>query len=218
MTVTSASERWTASVGILGGTFNPPHLGHVAVALQALAQLGLDRVVLMPAATAPHKGAAADPGAQHRLNMCRLAVAGSDGLSACGMEIERGGPSYTVDTLTDIHASHPHARLTFIVGADTALTLPRWRTPARLLELADLAVATRTGSAREQVLETVAGVGGDGNAAGVRFLSMLPVEVSSTATRRRVADGRPVEDLVGRDVAAYIAEHRLYESPTEVES
>ncbi len=185
------------------------------MARHALAQLGLDRVVLMPAAAAPHKDAGADPGSRHRLNMCRLAVAGSEGLSACAMEVERGGPSYTVDTLTAIHASHPDTRMTFIVGADTALTLPHWHTPERLLELAELAVATRTGSASEQVLETLSGLGGD---ARVRFLAMPPIEVSSSAVRSRVAEGRPCADLVGPEVAEYIAEHRLYGPPAVRES
>jgi nicotinate-nucleotide adenylyltransferase len=198
-------------VGILGGTFNPPHLGHIAVASHALAELGLERVLLMPAGVAPHKAAAPDPGPRHRLSMCRLAVEGSDGLSACGMELDREGPSYTVDTLTSIHATHPDARLTFIVGADTAETLPAWREPARVLALAELAVATRAGSPREHVLETLEGL----TAARVSFLAMPALEVSSSDVRERVARGESVDDLVGARVAGYIAEHGLYASTTE---
>jgi len=203
------------SVGILGGTFNPPHLGHLAVARHAQEELGLERVLLMPAHTPPHKAAAKDPGPEHRLQMCRLLVAGADGLSACGLEIERGGPSYTVDTLKAIHASHPDAELTFIVGADTAGTLASWREPAQLLELARLAVAARSGSARELVLETVAGLAGgegDGQAPGaeVRFLEMPAIEISSSMVRRRVAREEPIEELVAPAVAGYIAEHGLY--------
>ncbi len=197
-----------ASVGILGGTFNPPHLGHLAVARHARAELGLDRVVLMPVHTAPHKTDAADPGPGHRLNMCRLAVEGGEGLSACGLEIERGGRSYTVETLRDIHASHPDARLTLIVGSDTALTLTGWREPTRLLQLAQLAVASRTGSARREVRETVLALGGA--AEQVRFLTMAAIEVSSSAVRRRAAAGEPLDGLVTAGVAAYIAEHGLY--------
>jgi len=165
----------------------------------------------------------------HRLRMCQLSVEGADGLSACGLEIERGGPSYTVDTLEAIHASHPDAELTFIVGADTARTLASWREPVRLLELAHLAVAARTGSARRQVLDTVVSLGAadeDGQEGGraqaererVRFLEMPAIEISSSMVRRRVARGEPIDELVGPAVARYIAEHGLYRSETEAVS
>src|SRR5437660_315879 len=108
----------------------------LALASHALDALALRRVVLMPAHTSPYKPSAPDPGPEHRLRMCRLLVGGAPGVSVCALEIERGGTSYTVDTLTAIHASHPDAELTFIVGADTASTLPAWREPARLLRLA----------------------------------------------------------------------------------
>jgi nicotinate-nucleotide adenylyltransferase len=218
-----------ASVGILGGTFNPPHLGHLALARRALEQLGLQRVVLMPAHTSPHKVAAPDPGPEHRLRMCRLLVGGVAGVSACALEIERGGASFTVDTLTAIHASHPDAELTFIVGADTASTLPAWREPARLLELAGLAVAAREGTTRAGVLQSLRSIGaastgaaveaqpasesgadGRGGPQSIRFLDLPVIDVSSSAARQRVANGEPIEDLVGAEVAAYIAEQGLY--------
>jgi nicotinate-nucleotide adenylyltransferase len=219
-----------ASVGILGGTFNPPHLGHLALARHALAALALQRVVLMPAHTSPRKPVAPDPGPEHRLRMCRLLVRDTPGVSVCALEIERGGRSYTVDTLTAIHASHPHAELTFIVGADTVSTLPGWREPARLLRLADLAVAARAGTTRAEVLASLRSVG-DGRAGAamqahdragadgrtgaqrVRFLQMPVIDVSSSAARRRAADGRAIEDLVGPDVASYVSEQGLYRAP-----
>jgi nicotinate-nucleotide adenylyltransferase len=177
-------------------------------------------VLLMPAHIPPHKSAEQDPGAQHRLNMCRLAVEGEPGVSVCSLEIDRPGPSYTVDTLSAIHASHPDAELTFIVGADIARTLPAWREPAKVLELARVAVGARTGAGDREVLEAVASVsrspeGGvvprsqpDGTE--VRFLRMPIVEVSSSIVRERVARGENVEQLVGPDVARYISEHGLY--------
>ena len=202
----------THSLGILGGTFNPPHLGHLAVARHAQAELGLERVVLVPAHTAPYKsdregGAGGeDPGPEHRLRMCELAVAGVDGLSVCPIEVERGGLSYSVDTLRAIHASHPDAELTFIVGADTAATIGSWREPQQLLQLTRLAIATRAGAARARVREALAAIA----TSDVCFLEMPPIEASSSLARRRVAHGEAVEDLVGPAVAAYIAEHRLY--------
>jgi nicotinate-nucleotide adenylyltransferase len=184
----------------------------------------------VPTHTTPYKASAEDledrrdPGPAHRLRMCRLAVDGVDGVSVCAIEIERGGLSYTVDTLSSLHASHPHAELTFIVGADTASTLGSWREPERLLELAQLAVATRAGSARRRVLEALGAIELADDAAGeartgadrVRFLEMPPIDVSSSLVRRRVADGDAVDDLVGPAVADYIAEHGLYRAPAEV--
>jgi nicotinate-nucleotide adenylyltransferase len=209
------------SLGILGGTFNPPHLGHLALARHALNQLGLQRVLMMPAHIPPHKPTEEDPRPEHRLRMCRLSVRDAAGISVCALEIERGGPSYTVDTLRAIHASHPGAQLTFIVGADTACTLPAWREPAVLLGLADLAVAARDGSGRTGVKDTVAPLLAAGRpqasnpGAALTFLDMPAIEVSSSMARDRVARGEPVEDLLGAAVAGYIAEHGLYRTPTE---
>jgi nicotinate-nucleotide adenylyltransferase len=174
----------------------------------------LERVVLTPAGTPPHKAGADDPGPEHRLAMCRLAVEGAEGVGVCALEIERGGPSYTVDTLRSIHASQPHAELTFIVGADTARTMPSWREPRELLGLAGLAVAARGGSSQADVLEAVATLGApDARRAAaptVRFLEMGEIDVSSSTVRRRAAAGESLADLVGPAVAGYIAEHGLY--------
>jgi nicotinate-nucleotide adenylyltransferase len=179
-------------------------------------------VLLMPAHVPPHKSAEQDPGAQHRLNMCRLAVDGEPGVSVCSLEIDRPGPSYTVDTLSAIHASHPDAELTFIVGADIARTLPAWREPAKVLELARVAVGARTGASDQDVLETVASLSRSPASGGVprsepgggevSFLRMPIVEVSSSIVRERVARGENVERLVGPAVARYISEHGLYGS------
>jgi nicotinate-nucleotide adenylyltransferase len=209
------------SVGILGGTFNPPHLGHLELARHARKELGLDRVLLVPARIPPHKQAEQDPGAEHRLAMCRLAVQDEPGLGVCAIEIERGGPSYTVDTLSAIHAIQPHAELTFIVGADIASTLPAWREPVKVLELARLAVAARAGAQPEEVLSTVASLdassgAGERSAPEVRFLQMPVIEVSSSMVRERVASGAPLEPLVGPRVARYIAEHGLYRHGSEL--
>ena len=169
------------TIGILGGTFNPPHRGHLALASHARAELGLERVLLMPAYSAPHKGEDEDPGPERRLEMCRLAVDGEAGLEACALEIERGGPSYTVDTLRAIKQSDPEAELTFIVGADMARTLPAWREPRALVELAGLAVAEREDAGRGEVLRALAPLG-----ARVTFLGMGMLEVSSSQVRERV--------------------------------
>jgi nicotinate-nucleotide adenylyltransferase len=188
---------------VLGGTFNPPHRGHLELARHARSELALGRVLLMPAHTAPFMArgeGGSDPGPEHRLRMCRLAAEGVDGVDVCALEIERGGVSYTVDTLSSLHASHPEAELTLIVGADVAGTLASWREPERLLELADVAVATRPGAPRRAL------------PAGARasFLEMPAIDASSSTVRARVAAGEPVQELVGGPVARYIAEHGLY--------
>jgi nicotinate-nucleotide adenylyltransferase len=197
-----------ATIGVVGGTFNPPHLAHLALARYAQEALGLERVALMPAYASPFKAAAPDPGPEHRLRMCALLVKETPAISACALEINRGGVSYTVDTLSAIHASHPDAELTFIVGADTASTLPSWREPARLLELATLAVAVRNGAGRGEVLHSLEALRVDPER--VRALDMPQLDVSSSRARERVAAGDPVEELLGREVAAYIAEQGLY--------
>jgi nicotinate-nucleotide adenylyltransferase len=169
-------------------------------------------VLLMPTHASPHKHASEDdPGPRHRLRMCQLLVGDDDRLAACAAEIERGGTSYTVDTLTAIHASHPDVTLTFIMGADTASTLAGWREPRKLLALADLAVASRARSAgRERVLDTVGRIAGRDRPPRVRFLEMPEIDVSSSHARSRAARGEPIDDLVGPAVAAYVAEQRLY--------
>jgi nicotinate-nucleotide adenylyltransferase len=196
-----------AHIGILGGTFNPPHRGHVALARHAREQLGLTQMVLMPAGAPPHKRGEADPGAEHRLRMCRLATEGIEGLSVSAAETERGGPSYTVDTLRQIKTSVPDAKLTFLVGADTARTVPSWHEPHELLGLAGLAVARRSGTQRREVLDALGSLGGEPE---ITFVEMPAVEVSSSMVRELVARGEPVDELVGAAVAAYIAEHDLY--------
>lgn len=201
------------SLGVLGGTFNPPHLGHLALARCALAQLGLERVLLVPSCLPPHKHAEADPGPEHRLCMCELAVAGIPGLEACPLEVRRGGPSYTVDTLSGLHALHPEASLTLILGSDIARTLPCWQRPQEVLALADVALAARAGDAPGEVLEALDALrppGDAGTALPPALLEMPEVPISSSLVRARVAAGEPLDGFVPPAVAAYIAEHALY--------
>jgi nicotinate-nucleotide adenylyltransferase len=193
-------------VGILGGTFNPPHLGHLLCASEAADQLGLDRVLLMPVAVPPHKEAPGDPGADERLALCELAVEGDERLGVSRLEVDRGGPSYTVDTLRVLHATGSGDSLTFIVGGDQALGLPAWREPGEVLRLAALAVAERSGAVRRDVVERLAGFPLE----RLRFFDMPRIDVSSSEVRRRVATGRSIRYLVPDAVAERIAERGLY--------
>src|SRR4051812_10372948 len=196
-----------ARIGILGGTFNPPHLAHLICAQEALTQLELERVVLMPVNVPPHKEAAEDPGASHRAEMCRLATAKDDRLAVSTLELDREGPSYTVDTLRAIHASAPGDDLTFIVGGDMAYSLPTWREPESVLELATLAVAERSGTRRGDIEQRLAELGGRER---VRFFDMPRVDISSSDIRHRVREGRPIRYLVPEEVVQYIGAQGLY--------
>jgi nicotinate-nucleotide adenylyltransferase len=199
-----------ARAGILGGTFNPPHLGHLALARRAADELGLGMVHLIPAHTPPHKVDEPDPGVGHRLQMCRLLVEDDPALAVCTLEIERGGASYTVDTLRVIDAAHPDTEMTLIVGADSARSMSAWREPTALFELADVAVAARPGTDREAVTQALAPLLGG---ARLEFLRAPMLDISSSQARDRAARGENVEELVGPRVARYIAEHGLYSAP-----
>jgi nicotinate-nucleotide adenylyltransferase len=199
-----------SAVGILGGTFNPPHLGHLVMAQEALVRLGLDRVVLMPVHAPPHKPLAAedDPGPEERVALCRLAAGDDDRLEVSDLEARRPGPSFTVDTLRELHDRDPEHDLTFIVGGDMAESLPRWREPEALLALARLAVAERAGLRREQIARRLGGLAGAGDR--VIFFDMPRIDVSSSSIRARVAGGEPIRYLVPDAVAARIAERGYY--------
>jgi len=196
-------------LGILGGTFNPPHIAHLVCAQEALDQLELDRVVLMPTNEPPHKQVAADPGAEARYELCRLAVAGEERFAVSRLELDRAGRSYTVDTLRALHDEHPQDDLTFIVGGDMARSLPTWREPEAVLELATLAVAERAGSEREQIRGELRALRG-ASAERVRFFEMPRIDVSSSLVRERVATGRPIRYLVPDAVADAIAQNGWY--------
>jgi nicotinate-nucleotide adenylyltransferase len=196
------------AVGILGGTFNPPHLAHMVCASEARAQLSLARVVLVPTGVPPHKPMEQEPGRTHRLRMCRLAAAGHrDWLEVSSIEVDRDGPSYTVDTLREIHATQPGDELTFIVGGDMAWSLPSWHEPEAILELASVAVAERAGARREEVRARLTAMAG---ADRISYIDVPRLDISSSALRRRVREGRPLDYLVADAVADYIEQWRLY--------
>jgi nicotinate-nucleotide adenylyltransferase len=197
-----------ARIGILGGSFNPPHVAHLVCASEAVAQLHLDRVLLTPVAAPPHKDADRDPGAHERLELCRLAIGDDERLGVCDVEVVRGGSSYTVDTLRELHARDPEDHLTFILGGDIALGLPTWHEPEAVLGLATLAVAERTGAARGDIVERLEE--SFGGLASLEFFDMPRIDISSSEIRRRIAAGQPIRYLVPDLVADRIEQGRLY--------
>ena len=177
-------------------------------ASEAAEQLDLDHVLLTPVATPPHKEATLDPGPEERLELCRLAVAGDQRFGVCDVEVKRGGPSYTVATLRELHERAPEDDLTFIVGGDIALGLPSWHEPEAVLDLATLAVAERSGAGRHDVTERLEHA--FPGRASLRFFDMPRMDVSSSQIRRRVAGGHSIRYLVPDPVAERIARERLY--------
>jgi nicotinate-nucleotide adenylyltransferase len=191
-------------LGVLGGTFDPPHQGHLAFAEWARSELGLDRVLFVPSSAPPHKRAAALSPARHRLAMTRLAVRGNPAFEVSALELRRRGPSYTVDTLRSLAARHPRARLHLLLGADMYATFRTWREPAEIARRATLVVALRPGTARPRRPR---------RELGVTWLDNPPLEVSSTALRERARRGRSLRYLVPDAVARYVERHRLYARP-----
>ncbi|MCZ6793934.1 MAG: nicotinate-nucleotide adenylyltransferase [Planctomycetota bacterium] len=203
-------------LGVYGGTFDPLHNGHLSVARAAREAHDLDRVLLVPAARAPHKRRTLSP-AGHRLAMVRLAVEGEDGLEASDLEIARGGVSYTVDTLETLAHLDSAAEIFLIVGADSLPELHLWKDVGRIFSVARVVVVNRPGHDPEAWRpELVADV--DPRAAE-RYrddqVVMAPSPVSSTQVREAIRAGRPVDGLVPPVVARYVAEHGLYRDDPE---
>ena len=190
----------------MGGTFDPIHVGHLAVAEEAREALGLDRILFVPAGRPPHKNAANVTALEHRVVMVELAIADNRGFELSRVEIDRPGPSYTVDTLEELATSGD--QLTVILSAETFAELPTWHAPDRLFEAARVAVAPRWGYPAPDPEWLAAAF--PGRKARVTYLEGPRLGVSSTALRARVAAGRSVRYLVPAPVAAYIDSHRLY--------
>lgn len=198
-------------VGILGGTFNPPHIAHLVCAQEAHRELGLDQVLFIPARIPPHKPVEHEPGPEHRLELCRRAVGDDERFAVADLELRREGPSYTVDTLEELSSQPSQPELFLIVGGDIAVGLPRWHKPERVLELATLAIAKRQGTPRAEVEDTLGTLEGGQRS---RFFAMPRMGVSSTMIRRRVRGGQPIRYLVPDAVAGYIKDHNLYAEDT----
>ncbi len=194
-------------LGVLGGTFDPIHLAHLVLAERAYEQMGLDQVLWLPAGDPWRKADRAVSPAEHRLAMVRLAIRGNPAFQVCSLELERDGPTYSVDTLAELGQEHPDSELVFLLGWDALEDLPNWREPERLIQLARLAVASRSG---EQLtpdkLERLL----PGLAARVVWIEMPRLDISGTELRRRAAAGASLRYLVPEGVEAYIREQGLY--------
>ncbi len=194
-------------LGVLGGTFDPLHVGHLVLAEQALEQLELERVLWVPSGDPWRKSGQPVTAAEHRVAMTQLAIADNPAFELCRLEVDRRGPSYSIETLAQLREERPGAELAFVLGLDALEDLPNWHEPARLVELAMLAVAAR-GGRQLSAPELEALLPGLGRR--VVWIEMPRVDISATDLRRRAAEGRTLRYLVPATVEAYIAEHRLY--------
>ena len=184
-----------------GGSFDPPHVGHLLAAQDAFDQLALDRIVLVPAATQPLKVGRSAASADQRLTMVRLLVEGDVRFEVSAVEVERAGLSFTVDTLQHFAAVHPAAERFLLLGADVLATFGQWREPERVLKLARPVVLERMG---EHVPALPAGMD------AIMRLPTRRVDVSSTEIRERVRNGKSIRGFVTDSVAAFIASAGLY--------
>jgi|SRR5215831_2579519 len=195
---------------MFGGTFDPPHVGHLALAEWARERLALDRVVFVPAGRPPHKRGPRLSSAEHRLAMTRLAVRRNPAFEVSTVELETSGPSYTVDTLQRLREGEERAWWFLLLGSDSLEELHTWHEPQSILDLATLAVARRPSAATDGAGPPRLSGGLHGR---VIELGNPLFEVSSTLVRRRARAGHTIRYLVPDSVAAYIVEHRLYPAP-----
>lgn len=174
-------------------------------------RLALDLVVWVPAGDPPHRSLEADPGAEERLTMCEYAVAGDERFRLSRVEVDRGGKSYTVDTLRSFADEDPARELVLLLGGDQAAALASWHDPDGVVDLvAEIGVAERAGARREDIAERVREL--PGAADKLRFFDMPRIDVSSSLVRRRAADGEPIRYLVPDKVASYIGAQSLYDA------
>lgn len=185
-------------IGLFGGSFDPVHNGHLALAEACREQAGLDAIWFVPTATQPHKPHGPVAGDEERVAMLRLA-----GVEVSMIEIERGGVSYTVDTLRSLNEAHPTVEWFLLMGADTLLDLPNWREPLEVIRLAKPLVVGRPGSANVALPELLGKV-------GYETIDMPPAAISSSEMRRRVAAGQSIEGLTPSAVVDFIRERGLY--------
>ena len=196
----------SGAVGIMGGSFDPIHLGHLVTAEQARAELGLDEVVFIPAGDQPQKIHATSP--ELRYLMTVLATAANPAFSVSRMEIDRPGATYTVDTLRSVRRQRPSARLFFITGADAILNILTWKDAQECLQLAEFVAATRPGYDLGK-LES------EGLRDHVRILDVPALAISSSDVRRRFAAGTPVRYLIPTEVEQFARKYRLYRTAPE---
>lgn len=192
-------------LGVMGGTFDPIHYGHLFVAEEARGAAGLDRVLFVPSGTPPHKRYAGMASAEARYDMVRLATDANPHFDVSRIETDRDGRSYTLDTLREIRALYPDSRIYFITGDDAALDILNWHEPYEIVRMATLLTVGRPGYARDKIFELPQEI-----RASIRMIDSPQLDISSTDIRRRVGAGRSIRYMVPEDVRRYIDDNGLY--------
>jgi nicotinate-nucleotide adenylyltransferase len=195
-------------LGLLGGTFDPPHFGHLIAAQEAVLTLGLESVLFLPARQNPLKQGEHGTDPEHRCRMVELAIADNPLFGLSRADLDRPPPSYTVDLLRALHVEQPGRELFFLVGGDILPELPRWHAPGELLRLATLVAVNRPGAPEPDLARIEQAL--PGAASQIRLLRVPGVAISSSDLRARVRGGQPIRYFTSPAVVAYIAEHRLY--------
>ncbi|MDA8334518.1 MAG: nicotinate-nucleotide adenylyltransferase [Peptococcaceae bacterium] len=199
----------SAGIGIMGGTFDPIHYGHLVTAEGARSDFGLDTVVFVPAARPPHKEPRRILAAEHRLTMTTLAVDTNPYFSVSAMEVERRGPSYTIDTVREMQLCYPGREIYFITGADAVLEILTWKNVGELMEMCYFIAATRPGYQLENLQVKLASLP-PGRLARIHSLVVPALAISSTDIRQRVREGRPIKYLLPEVVEDHIHREGLY--------
>lgn len=196
---------------MIGGSFDPVHIGHVIIAQDAIERLDLSEVIFIPAAIPPHKQHVQQMDSEHRMNMLRLATEADRRFSVSDIEVQRGGISYTVDTMHTLATLHPHSELVLIVGSDTLIDFHNWHQPDDLLSLCEVATFLRPGEdSFDEIAEKVQLPADQKKKLLDRVIEAHRVEISSTEIRQRILNGQGIRYLVPPEVERYIYEHGLY--------
>ncbi|WP_110111411.1 nicotinate-nucleotide adenylyltransferase [Bacillus sp. CGMCC 1.16541] len=186
-------------IGILGGTFNPPHLGHLIIANEVFEQLKLDECWFMPSYTPPHKEVSNEIDPEHRLHMLKLAIQNHEHFSVQDIEFQRKGTSYTFDTMKAVKELYPDVHFYFIVGGDMVEYLPKWYKIEELVHLVTFVGVKRPGYELKSSYP-------------LEFVEVIQVDISSSLIRQRVKSKRSIQYLVPNDIKQYVEENKLYES------
>ena len=194
-------------VGLFGGTFDPIHNAHLEVARQSLAQMDLRKVILIPSKHPPHKSEEGMTGAKTRYEMVKIAIEGRENLEVSQVEINRKGPSYTIDTLKEM--KEVYGKIAFIVGADNLINIDTWKKPEELLTSCPFIVAPRGGILEGDFHKGIF------EGKDLRFLNMSEISLSSTEVRERIIEGQPVDGMVPEKVQDFIRQRNLYRAVSE---
>lgn len=204
------SESKSERIGVFGGSFDPVHMGHLTIAQDAVEQLELNRLIFVPAAVPPHKQGKTLVEGRHRFEMLQLATEANLSFEISDMELQRGGISYTFDTMTQIQFEHPGAELFFIVGLDSLVELHLWKNIEQLLELCTVVPFARGGEDPARIAEQIQLSNGWKTKLLERLIRIHEIEISASEVRMRLAEGLSIRYLVPPEVEMYIAEHHLY--------